>query len=177
MVKKAKKSVNRKVDIEIKPDITNQEIKSSLEINKSLSDRVALFITDAFGSIKFLCICLLVFLIWITWNLGLLPPLKPFDPYPFATLDMIVSLFAIFLSVSVLISQNRQGRLDKIRQQVEFEVNVRAENEITKVLNMLHEIQKKIGINKNDTELEIMKENIDLQQLHQIVHDTEKKED
>ena len=50
--------------------------------------------------------------------------------------------------------------MDKIRQQVDFEVNVRAEHEITKVLNMLHEVHQKLGLNSDtDTELEEMKEN------------------
>jgi uncharacterized membrane protein len=151
-----------------------QEIKSRLEVNMTLSDRVALFITDMFGSIKFLCLCLLFFIIWIAWNLNFLPGLKPFDSYPFPALEMIVSLFAVILSVSVLISQNRQGKIEKLRQQVEFEVNVRAENEITKVLQMLHVMQKKMGIEGNDSELETMKENINLQDLHQKIDDTEK---
>lgn len=150
------------------------EIKSRLEITMTLSDRVALFITDMFGSIKFLCLCLLFFVLWITWNLNFLPGLKPFDRYPFPALEMIVSLFAVILSVSVLITQNRQGKIEKLRQQVEFEVNVRAENEITKVLQMLHEMQKKMGIESNDSELETMKESINLQELHQKMDDTEK---
>ncbi len=151
----------------------NQELKSQLQINKSWSDQIALLITDTFGTIKFLCLILIFFCIWISWNLNLLPGLNPFDPYPFTMLNMIVSLFAIILSVSVLISQNRQGRMDKINHQVEFEVNVRAENEITNVLIMLHEIQKKMGIDSNitETELEEMKEIIDIQQIHHNLND------
>jgi uncharacterized membrane protein len=151
-----------------------QAIQSSLEFDKTWTDRIAQFITDNFGSIKFLCLCLILFMVWILWNMNLLPIVKPFDPYPFVTLNMSVSLFSIILSVSVLISQNMEGRREKIRGHVEFEVNVRAENEITKMLTMLHEIQKKMGINNNDSELEIMKENIDLQQLHQQLDESEK---
>lgn len=77
-----------------------------------------------------------------------------------------MSAAAIFLSISVLISQNRQRRLEKIREQVEFEVNVRAENEITKILEMLHEMQQKMGIRKPDAELEEMKQKLDVNQLH-----------
>jgi uncharacterized membrane protein len=148
--------------------VKSEQIKSNIDFNKSRSDRLAIFIAGAFGSITFLCICILVFVIWITLNLGLLPWLKAFDPFPFPELEMVVSVFAIILSVSVLISQNRQGRMEKVRQQIEFEVNIRAENEITKMLTMLHQIQKKLGINNDgDTELEQMKENLDIEQLHQ----------
>lgn len=105
----------------------------------------------------------------MTWNLRVVPGLKPFDPSPFPKLDSILSITAIFLSVSVLISQNRQRKLEKIRERVEFEVNVRAENEITKILEMLHEVQLKMGIHKDDQELEEMKEKIDVNQLHEHI--------
>ena len=71
---------------------------------------------------------------------------ETFRPYPFPILELAVSLFAIVLSVSVLINQNRQGRIDKISHRVEFEVNVRAENEVTKILNMLHEMHQHLGL-------------------------------
>jgi uncharacterized membrane protein len=88
-------------------------------------------------------------------------------------LTMIVSIFAIILSISVLISQNRDGKRDMIRQQVEFEVNIRAESEITKMLGMLHEIQKKLGITDNtDIELEKMKAETDIHDIHQKLDDS-----
>jgi uncharacterized membrane protein len=165
--------VSNKAQVTGPPEEKPGEIKSNLNFDKSRSDKLAMFISDAFGSITFLCICLIVFIIWITWNLNLIPLLKPFDPFPFPELEMVVSLFAIILSVSVLISQNRQGRMEKLRQKVEFEVNIRAENEITKVLAMLHQIQKKLGINTHDQELEQMKENLDIQQLQHKLDDAE----
>jgi len=166
---KEDRNAGAKKAIDEKNNAKARELQSKLEINKTFGDRVALFITDVFGSMTFLCFCLLSFLIWILWNLNFIPGLKPFDPYPFPELEMIVSLFAVILSVSVLISQNREGKMEKISQQVEFEVNVRAENEITKVLALLDEIQKKLGINIKDQELEAMKESLDLHELHQQI--------
>jgi len=145
------------------------ELKSALEFEKKRTDTVAELIISAFGSMQFLLACIILFVVWIVWNLGLLG-LKPFDPFPFPVLEMSVSLFAIILSVSVLINQKRQGHVDKIRQQVDFEINVRAEEEITKVLNMLHAIHQKLGINSNDDkELEEMKENVDVKQIHKSI--------
>ncbi|MDQ2719407.1 MAG: DUF1003 domain-containing protein [Bacteroidota bacterium] len=149
-----------------------KNLKSKLNFERSFSYRVALWITSTFGSMPFLCLCLLIFLLWLSWNTHLIPFLKPFDPYPFPMLTMIVSLFAIILTVAVLISQNREGRMNSLRQQIEFEVNVHAENEITKVLAMLHEIQIKLGIsNKKDTVLEEMKETLDIQKIHEYLND------
>lgn len=148
--------------------LKDKQMKSVLEFNKTRADHVAVILANTFGSMKFLCVSLALFLVWIIWNLNLLPGLKPFDPYPFTMLTMIVALFSIILSVSVLINQNREGKMNSVRQQIEFEVNVHAENEITKVLEMLHEIQKKLGIDTTtDTELEEMKETLDIGQLHE----------
>jgi uncharacterized membrane protein len=56
--------------------------------------------------------------------------LKPFDPYPFGFLTLAVSLEAIFLSVFVLLSQNRQAAKDRIHADIEYDVNLKAELEI-----------------------------------------------
>lgn len=132
-------------------------------------DRAAIIISDLLGSLWFLTAFALAIGFYALWNLSALPGLRPFDPAPFAVLDTILSTFAIFLSISVLISQRRQRRTEKIREQVEFEVNIRAENEITKVLEMLHEIQLKIGITKSDQDLEEMKQELDIDRLHREV--------
>src|ERR1700761_9111698 len=120
----------------------NEQLKSSLNFTKTRTDKLAVFIINLFGSITFLLACLLFLAIWISWNTHLIPGVRPFDPFPFSTLEMAVSIFAIILSISVLINQNRQGRIEKIREQVEFEINVRAESEVTKVLNMLHDLHR-----------------------------------
>jgi uncharacterized membrane protein len=147
-------------------------LKSSLDFAQTRIDHLAVWITDIFGSMTFLVGCILFFILWISWNLHFIFFLKPFDPFPFNILQMVVSIFAIILSVSVLINQNRQGRIEKIRQQVEFEVNVLAENEITKVLGMLHEIHQHLGLNsKEDKELERMKEVTDINQIHLTLND------
>jgi uncharacterized membrane protein len=153
------------------------ELKSSLQFTKTTTDHVAVFTIDMLGSIKFLTGYILLFTVWICWNLNFIPGLKPFDPFPFPILEMVVSLFAIVLSVSVLINQNRQSRIEKIKQQVDFEINVRAEEEITRVLNMVHEIHQKLGLKtSSDDELEAMKESTDITKIHQTVDEKDKDE-
>jgi uncharacterized membrane protein len=155
---------------------TEPELKSSLDFTKTRTDHITVFIINVLGSMRFLLSCFIIFAIWICWNVNLFP-LKPFDPFPFPILEMAVSLFAIILSVSVLINQNRQGKIETIRQQVEFEVNVRAEEEITKILNMVHEIHQRMGINTTaDQQLEEMKEPTDIKQIHKTIDDMESNE-
>jgi CRP/FNR family transcriptional regulator, cyclic AMP receptor protein len=77
----------------------------------------------------FLLINAIWFIVWIAVNT--LPLGVPaFDPYPFGLLTMIVSLEAIFLSCFVLISQNRQSEKDRVRSDIEYEVNIKAELEV-----------------------------------------------
>jgi uncharacterized membrane protein len=162
----------------INADSGNPQLQSSLNFTKTRTDKLAVVIINALGSMTFLLACILIFSIWICWNIKLIPGAKPFDPFPFPILEMAVSIFAIILSISVLINQNRQGRFEKIRQQVEFEVNVRAESEITKVLHMLHEIHQKLGLNSiEDQELEKMKEQTDINEIHQTVDEKQNRAD
>src|SRR4051812_42033987 len=95
----------------------DRHLKSTLKFSESKTDRIAIGIMGVLGSIPFLVSCLLFFIFWILWNLHFLSFLKPFDVYPFPLLEMTVSLFAVVLSVSVIINQNRQSRIDKISRQ------------------------------------------------------------
>jgi len=95
----------------------------------SMFERVADSISEFSGSMAFLLLNALWFTSWIAINtlpLGLIA----FDPYPFGLLTMIVSLEAIFLSCFVLISQKRQSEKDRVRSDIEYEVNVKAELEV-----------------------------------------------
>jgi uncharacterized membrane protein len=91
--------------------------------------RIADWISWFSGSMQFLLLNAVWFVVWIAINtLSLAVP--QFDPYPFGLLTMIVSLEAIFLSCFVLISQNRQAEKDRVRADIEYEVNIKAELEI-----------------------------------------------
>jgi uncharacterized membrane protein len=94
--------------------------------------KVADTISEFSGSIPFLLIHCLVFLLWIADNVGPLSrtPFGGWDPYPFGLLTMAVSLEAIILSVFVLLSQNRQVARDRARNDIEYRVNLKAELEV-----------------------------------------------
>jgi uncharacterized membrane protein len=148
------------------------QLQSSLNFTRTRTDKLAVGMISALGSLTFLLVCIVIFTLWICWNARLIPGLQPFDPFPFATLEMAVSIFAIILSIAVLNNQNRQGLIEKVRQQVEFEINVRAESEITKMLGMLHDIHVKLGIEQTgDQELEQMKQQTDIHEIHHKVDD------
>jgi len=118
----------RKVDRLLQTRVSrnvNEEMEEKLPTLQRIADWIAWFS----GSMLFLIINGLWFTIWISINVFPLG-LPQFDPFPFGLLTMIVSLEAIFLSCFVLISQNRQAAKDKIRSDIEYDVNIKAELEV-----------------------------------------------
>jgi uncharacterized membrane protein len=128
---------------------------------RTTEERIADVVTDFSGRMNFVYFHILWFGIWILLNLGYLG-IEPFDPYPFGLLTMIVSLEAIFLSTFVLISQNRLSTEADRRADLDLQIGLLAEHELTRVIKMLDEIQDEMGI-ENDSDQE-------LQELEKEVH-------
>ncbi len=82
--------------------------------------------------------------LWIIWNAILRA--KAIDPYPFNFLTLVVSLEAIFLSTFIMISENRQQRIDERRSHLDLQINLLSEQEGTKTLQLLKEIAEKLGV-------------------------------
>jgi len=147
----------------------NKSLESYTEFEEKWTDALAKFLTKSFGTLKFLILILFFIVLWVVVNLGLIPGITPFDIYPFIWLVSLSQLFSVVLSVTILISQNQEERINDVRQQMDFEINVRAEQEITKILQMIAEIHAKIGIAKVDKELEQMKEAISISDIKENV--------
>jgi uncharacterized membrane protein len=131
--------------------IINLRLKAAGE--RSLQNRIADLITTFSGRMAFAYVHVVWFCVWILLNTGRLG-LRPFDPYPYGLLTMIVSLEAIFLSTFVLISQNRLSQEAEHRADLDMHIGLLTEHELTRVLQMLDTIQDKLGIeNDEDSEL------------------------
>lgn len=128
--------------------------------HRSFFTQIADDLTAAFGSTTFLILNIIFFIIWISINLGLVPDIEPFDPFPFGLLTMALSIEAIVLAIVILVSQNRQSYVSSIREELHLQINLIAEEEITKALKLLAEIRDKMGIKESDPELEEMLERI-----------------
>ena len=74
------------------------------------------------------------------------PGLRPFDPFPFVMLAMAASVEAIFLSTFVLISQNRMAELADKRADLDLQINLLSEHEITRLVKLLDAVAKRLGI-------------------------------
>lgn len=115
------------------PQIKSFEAK--LLKNRTFTQKLADTINSKAGSFTFFIVHVVIFALWMAFD--------KWDPYPFQFLTMVVSLEAIFLSIFVLMSQNRQAQIDSLREEIHLQVNEIAEREITKVLKLVSEIYVK----------------------------------
>lgn len=133
-----------------------KNINEETEDKSTWVQRAADWVTEASGSIPFLICHIVLFTVWIVWNTVSGLPGAGFDPFPFGLLTMCVSLEAIILSVLVMLSQNRQVARDRIRNDIEYAVNVSAEAKIAalhekvdrgheELMKRLHLLEKKPG--------------------------------
>jgi CRP/FNR family transcriptional regulator, cyclic AMP receptor protein len=107
-----------------------RNVNEEHEDHRTLVQKSADWIAGFAGSIPFLLIHVGVFAFWLTVNWIHIPGVPQFDPYPFGFLTLAVSLEAIFLSVFVLLSQNRQAAKDRVHADIEYDINLKAELEI-----------------------------------------------
>ncbi|MBN8636925.1 MAG: DUF1003 domain-containing protein [Anaerolineae bacterium] len=133
----------RETDVLVRNRVVARNVNEEMEevIKPTIGERLSDFLTMVAGDIRFVYFNFIWFAVWMVLNMHIIPGLEPFDPFPFGLLTMIVSLEAIFLSLFVLISQNRQAARDKIRDDIEYSVNIKAELEIRDIQDQLDEIQ------------------------------------
>ncbi len=112
----------------------------------SRQHRIAARITAFTGSMTFVYLHTLFFGGWIVINLGWIPWVEPFDPFPFVMLAMMASVEAIFLSTFVLISQNRMQAMADKRADLDLQVSLLAEHEITQLITLVTEIAKRMNV-------------------------------
>jgi uncharacterized membrane protein len=134
-----------------------RSLKATADAKRTFPEKFADWITAASGSITFLVLNVLLFTAWIVANLGFIPGVEPFDPYPFGFLTMCVSLEAIILAILVLISQNREAHIGDVREEIDLHINKISEAEITQIIKMLAKLSEKQGIDtKSDRMLQQM---------------------
>jgi uncharacterized membrane protein len=119
----------------------SRNVNQEVEDTRTSVQKVADWIAEFSGSLTFLFLHILWFFFWILFNTHWaqnietpwIQALTGFDPFPYGLLTMTVSLEAIVLSVFVLLSQSRQVAKDKIRSDIEYDVNLKAELEIAQL--------------------------------------------
>ncbi len=133
------------------------ELEKAAQAQRSSGDRVADLISRFCGSMSFVWVHVVWFTVWIIANTIALK--QPIDPYPFSFLTLVVSLEAIFLSTFIMISENRQERLDERRSHLDLQINLLAEQENTKMLRLLEQMARKMGVDPaEDPDVAVLEE-------------------
>ena len=151
-----------KLDSDVMETIKNKELLSiklqaddrqKPTLGESIADKVALF----GGSWKFIIIFGIILFVWISINSYVLIK-KPFDPFPFILLNLILSCLAAIQAPVIMMSQNRQESKDRARAQNDYQVNLKAEIEI----RQLHEKIDHILVSQSKKLFEIQEIQIEL---------------
>lgn len=130
------------------------QLRRQADESRTLQDKVADAITAFVGSMAFVYLHGIFFLVWIWINLHM-GQKRAIDPYPFQLLTLGVSLEAIFLSTFVLVSQNRMQATGDDRDDLDLQVDLLAEYEITRSLRLIRAMAEKMGIQEaEDPELD-----------------------
>src|SRR4029078_2903462 len=147
--------------------------REEAEEARTLQDRIADWITDFSGSMLFVYFHVVWFAVWIFLNVGF-DGLKAFDPFPYGLLTTMVYLEAIFLSTFVLVSQNRQAAIAEQRAELDLQINLLSEYELTRVLMLVDALAEKMDVEICDKdELKELEEDIEpASVLHQIERKT-----
>jgi uncharacterized membrane protein len=123
------------------------------ERDRTGQERIADAVTRFAGSMRFVYIHLILYGIWIIINLGWVPGVSPFDP-SFVVLAMVASVEAIFLSTFVLITQNRMAALADRRADLDLQISLLAEHEVTRLITLVTAMAERMGLDlAHDPEL------------------------
>jgi CRP/FNR family transcriptional regulator, cyclic AMP receptor protein len=114
-----------------------------IEEKSTFGERIADDVASFGGSWPFIILVGVAFLIYTTINVALRS--KAWDPYPFILLNLFLSMLAAIQAPVIMMSQNRQDKKDRLRSELDFEVNRRAEAEIQNLSRKLNLVTDKIG--------------------------------
>jgi len=118
---------------------------------RSLADRVAAWITRIAGSGPMILAHLVVLVVWSAVNSGMVPGVTAFDPPPFNLLTTLVSVEVIFLTLFVLLNQNRMTIETDRRTHLNIQIDLLVEREMTLILRILNELAAHEGLSKQVT--------------------------
>jgi uncharacterized membrane protein len=137
-----------------------EERRAREKATATLEERIAGAITRFAGSMRFVYLQIVLCVFWVAANLGQLPGVPRFDP-TFMILAVAVSVEAIFLSTFILITQNQMSVAAEKRAELDLQISLLSEHEITKLAGLLSAIAERMGIESEvDAEVEELKQDV-----------------
>jgi uncharacterized membrane protein len=160
--KKEKESKPKGIEKEIASNVSDiVELERAQRKKRTIGEQLSEVVAGFCGSMTCVYVHIVWFGFWIIFNDI---PSVAFDPFPYTFLTLVVSLEAIFLSTFILISQNHDTQLSERRNHLDLQINMLAEQENTKMLELLQKIAEKVGVDC-DPQLDVLMEPIDPKKL------------
>ncbi len=149
-----------------------RSMKAKANEHRTLFEKIADRLRSMLGSIPVLLLHILLISGWIIANSGLLPPIEIFDPFPFFFLGFIVATEALLLAIIVLISQNRAEKITELRQELNLQMSIIAEEETTKLIHMVNLLLQHQGIDiTHDSDLQTMLKPTNVEQMEKVLEE------
>ena len=138
-------------------ELVSRNINKEFETGMTLGDRLADRLADFGGSWTFIVIFMTILVIWMAINTWILLT-RPFDPYPYILLNLVLSCLAAIQAPVILMSQNRQEAKDRLRSEHDYQINMKAEIEIRKLHEkidhlLMHQWQRLMEIQQLQVDL------------------------
>jgi uncharacterized membrane protein len=128
------------------------QLEAEQEKQVAPANRISEAIARFAGTNAFVAVQLISVGLWMLFNSGLI--IEPFDPYPFVFLGILLALEAVLLASFVLIRQNRMSQIADRRAHLDLQINLLAEKETTKVIQLLQRMSRELGIEHSVTDRE-----------------------
>jgi uncharacterized membrane protein len=153
------------------------EVRRREERRRTTSDRIADAVTRFAGSVWCVYAHAALFGGWLILNSGWVPGARPWDPFPFVMLAMWASVEAIFLSTFILITQNRMQRMADRRAELDLQVSLLTEHELTRAIHLLDGVARRVGAERPpEPELREIKRDVAPERVAEEIERAERKE-
>ncbi|HEX8913655.1 MAG TPA: DUF1003 domain-containing protein [Humisphaera sp.] len=150
------------------------DVRKREDDRRKVSDRVADAITRFAGTMWFVYVHLLLYGGWLALNSGRVPGVTPWDPFPFVMLAMAASVEAIFLSTFILISQNRMQKLADRRAELDLQISLLTEHELTRAIHLLDAVATRLGVERPpDPEMRDIKADVEPEKVVEAIERAE----
>jgi len=150
-----------------------QRRRKEEEASAGVQERFASLITGFTGSMRFVYLHAAIYGFWIAANLGVVPGLEPWDP-SFVVLAMVASVEAIFLSTFILITQNRMASAADRRAELDVQISLLAEHEITKLVQLVSEMAERLGVPHEEQEVDELKRDVAPEAVLDAIEESER---
>jgi uncharacterized membrane protein len=154
------------------------EVRQERERQRTGEQRLADAVTGFIGNMRFVYFLVVLSAIWIGIDLGWLPWIPRFDPFPYPLLSTITSVLALLVSTAVLVTQNRATELADQRAELNVQISLLAEHEVTHLIRLVESIAIRVGAQETaDPLLDELKQHVDpLEVIKEIEKAKEKTE-